>query len=68
MNITRENIDELNGVIKLSIVPADYDAAVNDVLKDYRKKAQIPGFRPGKVPAGLVKKMYGKAVLLKEFC
>ncbi|MCL3779962.1 trigger factor [Prolixibacteraceae bacterium JC049] len=66
MNITRENIDELNGVIKLSIVPADYDAAVNDVLKNYRKKAQIPGFRPGKVPAGLVKKMYGKAVLVEE--
>lgn len=66
MNITRENIDELNGVIKLSIVAEDYETAVNDVLKNYRKKAQIPGFRPGKVPAGLVKKMYGKAALVEE--
>lgn len=66
MKITRENIDELNAVINVSIEKNDYEATVNDVLRDYRKKANMPGFRPGKVPAGLVKKMYGKAILADE--
>lgn len=66
MNITRENIDELNGIIRVSIEKADYEAKVEDVLKDYRKKANMPGFRPGKTPMGLVKKMYGKAALIDE--
>ena len=66
MNITRENIDELNAVLKIQIEKTDYEGRVDEVLKDYRKKAQIPGFRPGKVPAGLVKKMYGTAVLVEE--
>ena len=66
MNITRENIDELNAIINVSIEKSDYEATVSDVLKDYRKKANMPGFRPGKVPAGLIKKMYGKAILADE--
>ncbi len=66
MNITRENIDELNAVIKLTIEKSDYETRVADVLKTYQKKAQMPGFRPGKVPAGLIKKMYGNAVLVDE--
>lgn len=66
MNITRENIDELNGLIRVSIEKADYETSVEDVLKDYRKKVNMPGFRPGKVPAGLVKKMYGKSALVDE--
>ncbi len=66
MNITRENIDELNGIIRVNIEKADYEAKVEDVLKDYRKKASMPGFRPGKIPTGLVKKMYGKAALVDE--
>lgn len=66
MNITRENIDELNAVIKLTIEKSDYETRVADVLKNYQKKAQMPGFRPGKVPAGLIKKMYGNAVLVDE--
>ena len=66
MNITRENIDQLNAVINVSIEKNDYEATVNDVLRDYRKKANMPGFRPGKVPAGLIKKMYGKAILVEE--
>ena len=66
MNITRENIDELNGTIRVSIEKADYETNVDDVLKDYRKKANMPGFRPGKIPIGLVKKMYGKAALVDE--
>jgi len=66
MNITRENIDELNGIIRVSIEKADYEATVEQVLTDYRKKMNMPGFRPGKVPQGLVKKMYGKAALVDE--
>jgi trigger factor len=66
MNITRENIDELNAIITVSIEKNDYETAVNDVLKNYRKKANMPGFRPGMVPAGLIKKMYGKAALAEE--
>ena len=66
MNITKENINELNATITVKIEKNDYEATVNEVLKDYRKKANMPGFRPGKVPAGLVKKMYGKAILADE--
>jgi len=66
MNITRENIDELNAILTVSIEKNDYEASVNDVLKNYRKKANMPGFRPGMVPAGLIKKMYGKAALAEE--
>jgi len=66
MNITRENIDQLNAVLTIEVVENDYEATVNDVLKNYRKKANMPGFRPGMVPAGLIKKMYGKAALADE--
>jgi len=66
MNISKENIDALNAVIKLTIEKEDYAQKVDDVLKDYRKRVNIPGFRAGKVPTGVVKKMYGKAVLAEE--
>jgi trigger factor len=66
MNITKENIDDLNAILKVEIKKADYDQNVEKTLKDYRKKANIKGFRPGMVPIGLVKKMYGKAVQLDE--
>lgn len=66
MNITRENIDDLNAVLKVEIKKPDYEEKVENVLKDYRKKANIKGFRPGMVPIGLVKKMYGKAVQIDE--
>ena len=66
MNITRENIDELNAILTVSVEKNDYETTVNDVLKNYRKKANMPGFRPGMVPAGLIKKMYGKAALADE--
>ncbi len=66
MNITKENINELNATVTVKIEKNDYEATVSETLKDYRKKANMPGFRPGKVPAGLVKKMYGKAVLAEE--
>ena len=66
MNINLENIDQVNAVINLTIEKTDYEKQVADVLKDYRQKATIPGFRPGKVPAGLIKKRFGTAVLVEE--
>ena len=66
MNITRENIDDLNAVLKVKIEKADFEEKVETVLKDYRKKATIKGFRPGMVPIGLIKKMYGRAVEIDE--
>ncbi|HUX58520.1 MAG TPA: trigger factor [Bacteroidales bacterium] len=66
MNITKENIDDLNAVLKISIEKPDYENKVETVLKDYRKKANIKGFRPGMVPMGLVRKMYGRAVQIEE--
>jgi trigger factor len=66
MNITRENIDDLNAILKIKIEKPDYEEKVETVLKDYRKKATIKGFRPGMVPIGLVKKMYGRAVEIDE--
>ncbi len=66
MNITRENIDELNAVVKVDIAKEDYAGKVDKILKDYRKNANIPGFRKGHVPMGMVKKQYGKAVLVDE--
>jgi trigger factor len=66
MNITRENTDELNAVLTILVEKSDYETTVNDVLKNYRKKANMPGFRPGMVPAGLIKKMYGKSALAEE--
>ena len=66
MNITRQNIDELNATLKLQVSKADYEERVSTKLNDYRKKANMPGFRPGKVPVSLINKMYGKAVLAEE--
>ena len=66
MNITRENIDDLNAVLKIRIEKPDYEDKVEKVLKDYRKKASIKGFRPGMVPIDLIKKMYGRAVQIDE--
>jgi trigger factor len=66
MNITRESIDDLNAVLKIQVEKADYDGNVEKVLRDYRKKANIKGFRPGMVPIGLIKKMYGKAIQIDE--
>lgn len=66
MNITNQKIDDLNAVISIKLIPEDYQAKVDEVLKDYRKKAKIDGFRPGMVPMGLVKKLYYKPVLAEE--
>jgi trigger factor len=66
MNITRENIDDLNALLTIKVEKTDYEEKVETVLKDYRKKANIKGFRPGMVPIGLVRKIYGKAVRIDE--
>ena len=66
MNITKENVDELNAVLKIKLDEGDYSERVEKVLKDYRKTATMPGFRQGKVPAGIIKKLYGTAVLVEE--
>ncbi len=66
MNITRENIDALNAVVKVDIAKEDYSDKVEKILTDYRKSANIPGFRKGHVPMTMVKKQYGKAVLVDE--
>jgi len=66
MNITREDKDQLNSVVKINIEKDDYSPKVDKVLKDYRKTANIPGFRKGMVPMGMIKKQYGQAVLVDE--
>ena len=66
MNIVRKDIDQSNATLTLRIEKADYAEKVQKTLRDYRKKANIPGFRPGMVPVGLITKMYGKAVIAEE--
>ena len=66
MNIKFESADKINGLMTISIEQADYQEAVDKKLKEYRKKAQVPGFRPGMVPMGLIKKQYGTAVKVDE--
>ena len=66
MKISKTSIDDLNVVVRIAIEKQDYEATVNETLKDYRKKANMPGFRKGMVPAGLIKKMYGKSAVAEE--
>ncbi|MFM2285957.1 MAG: trigger factor [Bacteroidota bacterium] len=66
MNVTQENVDALNAIVRIQFTPADYQPKIDEQLRDYAKKVQMPGFRPGKVPAGMVKKMYGKSILVDE--
>ncbi|MBR1809509.1 MAG: trigger factor [Paludibacteraceae bacterium] len=66
MQVNRTDIDALNARLTVVVEPQDYEEKVQKQLKDIRRRANIPGFRPGMVPAGLVKKMYGKAVLGEE--
>ena len=66
MNIRQERIDDLNALLKVQVSAADYQDKVDAVIKNYRKTANVPGFRKGKVPVGQIKKMYGKAILVEE--
>ena len=66
MQITKEQIDALNAVVTVEISKDDYSEKVEQILNDYRKQANVPGFRKGHVPMGLIKKQYGRAVLVDE--
>lgn len=66
MNISLEKSSNVSAVITLKMVKSDYEENVKKTLKTYSQKAQIPGFRPGKVPVGLVKKMYGTQAKAEE--
>jgi len=66
MNISQEKVNDLNAVITVEISPADYTESVNKAIKEQAKKAKLPGFRPGMVPASHIKKTYGKAILFDE--
>lgn len=66
MNITKENIDSLNAVVKIQLSPEDYVSKAEDAIKNLRKKIELKGFRKGQTPASLVKKMYGNSVLADE--
>ena len=66
MNINFECADKINGLMTITVEKADYEEKVTKTLKDYRKKANVPGFRPGMVPMGLIKRQYGTAVKVDE--
>ena len=66
MNITKENVDALNAVVKVEISTEDYRGKVDKILQDYRKKADVPGFRKGHVPMGMIRKQYEKSVMIDE--
>lgn len=66
MKVSQESTGDLTAILKLSLVEDDYRATVDSQLKDYKKKANMPGFRQGHVPMGMIKKMYGKTVLAEE--
>ena len=66
MKVTQENIDDLNAVLKIEVAKDDYKEKVEKILEDYRKKANIPGFRKGKVPMNLIRKQYEQNVVLDE--
>ena len=62
MKIVFENPDKVNGLITLTVEEEDYKNEVEKTLKDYRRKANIPGFRPGQVPMGMIKRQFGTSV------
>lgn len=66
MKVSFENPDKVNGLMTLTVEETDYKEAVEKTLKNYRKKANVPGFRPGMVPMGMVKRQYGAAVKVDE--
>lgn len=66
MNVSQENTSKVSALIKVDIVKADYEEKVEKALRTYRQKANIPGFRKGMAPMGMIKKMVGKSILLEE--
>ena len=66
MNIVREQREQNTSLIKVTVGEQDYAQEVDKALREYKRKANIPGFRPGMVPMGIIKKMYGKGVLAEQ--
>ena len=66
MNIVKQENKDLSVLLKVTVSEADYGEAVEKSLREYRRKANIPGFRPGMVPMGIIKKMYGKGVTAEQ--
>jgi trigger factor len=66
MDIKKESVDNLNAVVRIKLSPEDYKPQVDREIKKHQKNARVPGFRPGKVPEGMIRKMYGKAILADE--
>jgi len=66
MNITRQEVDAQNAILKVNILPEDYQGKVKASLEKYRKTAKIPGFRPGHIPLALIQKQFGRSVLAEE--
>lgn len=66
MNISFEKTDKVNGLITITVATADYQENIDKTLKDYRKKASIPGFRPGQAPMSMLKKRFGMEVKAEE--
>ena len=66
MNISKTQIDDLNAVITINVEKADYNTQVEETIANYRKTANVPGFRKGHVPASMIKRQYGKAIKFDE--
>ena len=66
MKVSLNKTDNVNGIITIAIEQADYQPSVDKALNQFRNRAEIPGFRKGKVPKGVIQKMYGKSVLAEE--
>lgn len=66
MNVSFENPDKINGLLTITIEDDDYKAEVEKTLKEYRKKANVPGFRPGQVPMGLIRRQFGSGVKMES--
>ena len=66
MNIVRENLEDLTTLLKVTVAEADYKDAVEKTLCTYKRKANLPGFRPGMVPMGIINKMYRKSAVAEE--
>jgi trigger factor len=66
MNVIREDVNAMSALLRVQIAPADYQSKVSSALEKYRKQVKVPGFRPGKVPMGMIQKQYGRALLAEE--
>ena len=65
MNISKKEIDKLNAEVVINLGPTDYEEKVTEAIKKVQRNDALPGFRPGKVPASLIKKQYGTSILVE---